>query len=191
MWYLIFKREFNVIIISTKRFFFSFLISVLFFNELYAQRSDSALTKDTQYLEEFCFINSKNNGFIRNGIKSDLVSFKIQLPKQRTEVCLNKLQFVFLFSDSVYVLIETRPFEVDSIINGTERIEMLKAYEIQWRFLDCYDNYNKGYLILNISEDRIHYLIRKRGNIIVLLNVKPENLDFYLASANSFTEIIP
>ena len=160
-------------------------------NFLWAQSKYFIENSDSIGLDEFRSININGMGCSRDSERTKLVSFSINLPKGYFDVCSNGQVFVFFYKDSVQMLVKTRLFGEDSNVVSEHIIESKDINsETFWSFDPCYteDKFGSGFEF--VFKERVHYHLNKNGNIIFLFNIKPEDLDLFLKSANSFAEII-
>lgn len=160
-------------------------------NFLWAQSTYFIESSDSNGLDEFRSININGMGCSRDSERTKFVSFSINLPKGYLNVSSAGDIFVFFYEDTVQMLVKTRLFGEDSNLVSEHIIESKDINsETFWPFEKSYekDKFGSGFNV--VLKDRVHYFLNKNGNTIFLFNIKPEELDLFLKSANSFAEII-
>lgn len=168
------------------------LIFFLFvaFNSAVAQDSLEAERTKSCVEEEFAFYAPEDFGYKRDSEYAQPLSFSIKIPRNPQGFYHNNVLFGFYYKNSERIFINTRVFGKDSLIFRKEKLGGTDASMIlNKRFHQFYEDSVYNTIQDFVLEDRCNYLININRNVILLLNILPENLECYLITAQSFREI--
>lgn len=165
-------------------------IVILNSNFVVAQVPIDIASSDTCMKEEFVFYAPKGVEYRRDNEYDNPISFSVNIPEDALNFYYNNILFGFYYTKSERIFISTRIFDEDTSFFIVEKLSEGDAFILlNQRFKQFFEDSVYSSIHDFILDERYNYSINIDGNIILLLNILPVNIDCYLNSVRSFSEI--